>query len=634
MPLDLSQQEELVARGVAREYIAIAGDRILYRGRREVEQSWRDPEEAVRAALFCWLILEREYPAHRLDIEVVVPRRTPSDFADIVVYRDDVCRVPYLVVEAKKRDSSDPEFDQGIEQAFGNANSLRAELALCDSGARSMLFDVARFPSTERIENVLGPRDALPRDYDRPRTLRLIAGSVTQDIAPVSSRQLETAVRRAHGLIWAGGARDPLVAFHEWCKLLFAKVHDERWTPNGEPRRFQVGVGENEVSVGNRLRALYDDARRRDPTIWTDPIQLPDAKIRDVVAAVQDVALIAMDVDALGGAFESFFSTIFRGGLGQYFTRRELVRFVVAVVAPDETDFVLDPAAGSGGPTSENELYGLRGFVPDRTLLTTLLGQFEAFERDPDSFVGAESPACMALLASEMFGSHVSRRMDPKYHLFKHREAVAAVPSGMRRYTLGEVLVRRREAVVPAETPDETFVTLTLTQEGRLEPREAGKGNNPIDWQGAYFEPGARWFRAETDDLIISRIDVWKGCVAVIPEEYSGAIVTTEFPLYEVRRELLRPVYLKLLLRTGYFQKAMKAITTGHSNRRRTQDRDFEALEIFLPGPDIQDAIVEEVQRRECRIQAAEQEFAGLIARVEQAVMGELTADEAVEDNE
>jgi type I restriction enzyme M protein len=87
--------------------------------------------------------------------------------------------------------------------------------------------------------------------------------------------------------------------------------------------------------------------------------------------------------------------------------------------------------------------------------------------------------------------------MDPKYHLFKQREALAAVPVAMIRYRLGDVLIRRDEAVVPLQFPDEEFVTLTLTQEGGLDPREAGKGNNPIDWHGAYFKPRVRWFRAE-----------------------------------------------------------------------------------------------------------------------------------------
>ncbi len=179
--------------------------------------------------------------------------------------------------------------------------------------------------------------------------------------------------------------------------------------------------------------------------------------------------------------------------------------------------------------------------------------------------------------------------------------------------------------------PDEEFVTLTLTQEGGLQPREAGKGLSPIDWHGAYFTPRVRWFRARTDNLIISRIDVWNGCVAIIPPEFDGAIVTQEFPLCDVRVDRLRPYYLKLLLRTDYFQRAIRAITTGHSNRRRTQDEDFEDLEIFLPSVDVQDRIVRLVREPERTVWEDMRDFERLIKEVERCVMGDMSADELLD---
>jgi|SRR5450755_1278444 len=41
--------------------------------------------------------------------------------------------------------------------------------------------------------------------------------------------------------------------------------------------------------------------------------------------------------------------------------------------------------------------------------------------------------------------------------------------------------------------------------------------------------------------------------------------------------------FLRCLLRSRYYQRAFRAITTGHSNRRRTQTNDFEVLEIAFP---------------------------------------------------
>ena len=62
---------------------------------------WSDPEEWVRARTIAFLIVSKGYPANRLRTEVTVPRRTPSDFADVVVYSDDRCTTPYLVAENK-----------------------------------------------------------------------------------------------------------------------------------------------------------------------------------------------------------------------------------------------------------------------------------------------------------------------------------------------------------------------------------------------------------------------------------------------------------------------------------------------------------------------------------------------------
>ena len=264
-------------------------------------------------------------------------------------------------------------------------------------------------------------------------------------------------------------------------------------------------------------------AQRSIAPFWVSPIQLPDAKIRQVVQTIQRVALLSLDLDALGTVLERFFSPSLRGGLGQY---------------------------------------------------------------------------------------------------------LATVPAGMTRYRLGDVVIRREEEVVPAQYPDEAFVTLTLTRAGGLEPREAGTGVQPSDWHGASFNPGARWSRARTDNLIIGRIDVWQGCVAIIPPEFDGALVAREFPLFQVREDKLRPSYLQLLLRTEYFQGALCGLTTDYAHRRRTQDNDLEDLEIFLPGVDVQDRIVQVVQDRERAVRADTRDVDRLVGEVERCARGELSADE------
>jgi type I restriction enzyme M protein len=75
--------------------------RILYNAVHHTER-YSDPEEQVRAEFWAELIYRYQYEPNRIGIEIVVPDRTPSDRADLVVFRDDERKRPYGVVECKR----------------------------------------------------------------------------------------------------------------------------------------------------------------------------------------------------------------------------------------------------------------------------------------------------------------------------------------------------------------------------------------------------------------------------------------------------------------------------------------------------------------------------------------------------
>src|SRR5260363_278454 len=51
-------------------------------------ERWSDPEEKVRAEFWAELIYQYEYLPEWIRFEVRVPRRTPNDLADLVIYAD------------------------------------------------------------------------------------------------------------------------------------------------------------------------------------------------------------------------------------------------------------------------------------------------------------------------------------------------------------------------------------------------------------------------------------------------------------------------------------------------------------------------------------------------------------------
>lgn len=266
------ENDPLILNAIQRNLIEIHGDRITYNIHQKKTYNWADPEEWVRARTIAFLVLEKAYTPRSIRTEVVVPRRTPEDFADIVVYTDERCQNPYLVIENKKEQLSPRERNQAIEQLFGNANSLRAPIALFDSFGESVFFDVANYPPTERSENVKGTRDVVQVQYGQIPEYTYIAGPRNHDIHAATDYQLESKVKRAHSIIWAGGKRDPLLAFDEWSKLMLAKVEDERHTPNNTPRQFQVGTNETYVAVATRVHELFKQACLADPTIFPEQI--------------------------------------------------------------------------------------------------------------------------------------------------------------------------------------------------------------------------------------------------------------------------------------------------------------------------------------------------------------------------
>lgn len=834
------ENDPLIIEAVRRNLFEINKDKISYNLNQKKTYNWNDPEEWVRAHTIAYLVLGKSYAPQCMKTEVVVPRRTPEDSADIVVFTDERCQIPYLVVENKKERISAKEKSQAIEQLFGNANSLRAPIALFDNGLESIFFDIANFPSMERSDNIKGTRDVIPAQYGNIPEYTYIAGAENADIEPATAKVLESRVKRAHSIIWAGGKRDPILSFDEWSKLMLAKVEDERNTPNNEPRRFQVGTNETYVAVATRIHSLFKQACKSDPTIFPEKISinLPDKKIVEVVKVLQGICITDTTVDNIGKAFEIFFGSVFRGELGQYFTMRPLARFTVAMLDIDHDKYVIDLTCGSGGFLLEvllqvwnkidknfagrselmrikndfalHKVYGIEiheilarickinlllhhdghtniegdrscldieftkprlqrykenfdvvvgnlpfgdtivdgdedqlgkntldtfevaknreqvpsehvmlekaidflvpegtlglilpdgvfnnqgeqsncpqlrnylvkhgiilavvslpdyafrksgaqnktsilfykkysydqqtlfddayenalseGLNADHALLlalkkvryktfmaeanyvgysptgslsdrndlyngsagghldddqgSTILGEYKAFIHNPNKYI-FKNKDCISIDICDAWRAHESHRLDPKYHLFKSQEKHIK-PDGWRSRKIGDIMERREEIVRPEDNPDDSVTVMTLAQTGDIRPREAGKGKNPPEWLGMYFEDSSStWFKAHKGDVVYSSIDLWKGCISVVPEEFDGALVTKEFPIYKMLSDEIEPEFLAAILRSRYYQKAFRAITTGHSNRRRTQTVDFESIEVCYPA--------------------------------------------------
>ncbi len=339
-------QTDFLHIGQQKGYIQIQGTSIHYIVP-DKRYKFTDPEEEVRARYYVELIERYQYPETRIDLEVSVPRRTPSDFADIVIFQSDAWIDPYIVVECKKDEISESEFNQAIEQVFGNCNSLRGHYAAVIAGNTRRFFDVKGYPSVERVENIIAD---IPVRYGRVEEWRYKKGDPNWDLQVIEMDELSRALEKCHDTLWQGGRLEPTTAFNELSKILFVKIRDEKQARRkGTPYDFQIKTRERPKSVADRIKTLYQKAKAQDPQVFTEDIRVDDSRLFSVVNHLQGINLNATELDVKGVAFEQFLGSYFKGDMGQYFTPRKVVEFMVKMAAPHHEERVLDPACGSGG---------------------------------------------------------------------------------------------------------------------------------------------------------------------------------------------------------------------------------------------------------------------------------------------
>ncbi|HPD34511.1 MAG TPA: type I restriction enzyme HsdR N-terminal domain-containing protein, partial [Candidatus Kapabacteria bacterium] len=285
---EVIELDDLIKLGIAKGIIKFNSDhsRITYFCKQEYSTSFKNPEEKVRASYFCELVLKYSYSPKNIDIEVTVPRRTPEDRADIVVYEENGS--VYIVVECKKDSISDSEFRQAIEQVFGNANSLRSKYAIVIAGRTRRAFDISGYPQNEREKNIISD---IPIKYGKTPKYRFIKGAPDKELKVVPKDELIRALKKSHDTIWQGGKLAPTAAFDEVSKLLYCKLRDEKDTRNGDEYKFQIGTHESAEEVFNRINTIYQKAKNEDAEVFKDDIHIEPKIVYNVVEHLQEISI-------------------------------------------------------------------------------------------------------------------------------------------------------------------------------------------------------------------------------------------------------------------------------------------------------------------------------------------------------
>jgi len=331
------------------------------------KRNYTNPEERVQAETFLKLILTYGYDTKRIRLFVAVTMGASIKEADIIVYNDDQCRSPHIVVECKKQDVSEAEFIQAVEQAFSYAVADGASFVWITSGIKEQYYQVPKEKPKDRITIPDIPQYGVAKlaRYKYAKGGGTSNGQKLFELEVVTEDELTRRFKQAHQSLWGGGELNPSSAFDELDKLIFCKLWDERKArKKGQPYDFQIFQASNDGAdektaqeleqqaneeLSQRIKALYDEGRKKDPEVFKDDIRLSPEKLRTVVGYLEGINLGKTDLDSKGRAFETFMGSFFRGDFGQYFTPRAIVKFIVDVLPINHESLVLDTSCGSGG---------------------------------------------------------------------------------------------------------------------------------------------------------------------------------------------------------------------------------------------------------------------------------------------
>ncbi|MDH7484724.1 MAG: N-6 DNA methylase [Anaerolineae bacterium] len=166
--------------------------------------------------------------------------------------------------------------------------------------------------------------------------------------------ELQKVVQRCHNILWERHGFDPAQAFDEFSKLLFVKLYDETVAGGA---RVAIRRSEPAEDFAARVRWLFEQANQTPgfEGIFSDePIVADDLSVYEVFRQLQNYSLLQTTsvvdgADIKGTIYENIVGNTFRGELGQFFTHRNIVEFMVRMVDIDKDTVVYDPACGSAG---------------------------------------------------------------------------------------------------------------------------------------------------------------------------------------------------------------------------------------------------------------------------------------------
>ena len=294
------------------------------------------PEEIVRQLWLHKLNKHYKYPLDRMDTEkdIHFGREIHSKAVDIVVYKPDKI-TPYILIEVKA-----PTESKGIEQMKGYLNAEGAEIGVWGNGIKRVIL--YRFYPREF-------NDTLP---DLPKAVQtiddLLEAKKTYYEYTTTKINLKEAIDSMQELVLANAGVD---VFNEVFKLIYAKLYDESEAQLRSDKEVFFRKYRDPSKTYNTINDLFKKALKKWPGTFYEQenISLSPDHLSIVVGELERTRLFGSDLSIIDEAFEYLIPEVAKGKKGQYFTPRHVINMAVKMLDPKPEEYIIDPAAGSGG---------------------------------------------------------------------------------------------------------------------------------------------------------------------------------------------------------------------------------------------------------------------------------------------
>lgn len=317
------------------------------------------PEEEVRQRYVCRLVDSYGYGIKQMGEEVKVTnsqRGQGAARADIVIWRNEEDKRKgknaLIVVECKAENVTIRQAD--YFQGYNYAAWAGAKFFVTTNLKETRIFKVVEEAMPKKLEEIADiPSADLVNDDKKIKAMLLQTKAFTRD-------EFSRLLFKCHNIIRNNDKLSPEAAFDEISKILFIKIRYER--TNSGTQIFSK-------DAFTKLKNAYNNMKSKDaPEFYqflfektkedfakdhlfdeNETIKIRENSFEQIVKELQVYNLSTTSDDVKGIAFEQFLGRTFRGELGQFFTPRTIVDFMVSVLDPQEGEYVCDPCCGSGG---------------------------------------------------------------------------------------------------------------------------------------------------------------------------------------------------------------------------------------------------------------------------------------------